>query len=136
MKFKKSLILSILGTAAVAFSSIAFAAEINPIAMKAKFFVDGKVVARPGITARPNQAASIEIRGKTYDLKIRMLANDVVDASHQNAIRLNLDVNYVSGHDKVHSQPTFVVIPNQQARMKLLSTNGHTYEIAVVAHQS
>jgi beta-lactamase regulating signal transducer with metallopeptidase domain len=127
-----SIALFLAGGTAIATTAGVFVKE-SIFKITSKIFIDGKLVSSPQIVANANQKASIVLSNKDggQGLRIELIAKDV--AKHN--IRINYDIQYTNGEEKMHSKPEVVVIPNQEGIIRIASDSGHLYEMKVIAER-
>jgi hypothetical protein len=73
-------------------------------------FIDGQLVSSPVIINYANQKSSIQISDKGVALEIALIAKDAA----KDNIRVNYDIQYTNGDEKMHSKPEMVLVPNQE----------------------
>lgn len=139
-----SAMLLLTGTVAIAMSS-----SINPgksdFNILSRIYVDGDLVSAPRIIAHVNQKASIIIADNIttkdnhmsmsgHNLKLELIARDMAGSGKNDGIRINYNIQYLNGKEKMHSKPQFILTPNQEGIITI-SEAGHTYEIHVLANR-
>lgn len=98
-----------------------------------KIFIDGKLVSSPQIVAHVNQKASITLSNKNENqsLMVALIAKDFA----KDNIRVNYNIQYNNGNEKMQSKPEMILVPNQEGVIRISSDFGHSYEMKVIAER-
>jgi beta-lactamase regulating signal transducer with metallopeptidase domain len=106
-------------------------AKKNIYKITSKLFIDGQLVSSPVIINYANQKSSIQISDKGVALKIALIAKDAA----KDNIRVNYDIQYTNGDEKMHSKPEMVLVPNQEGVIRIASDSNHIFEMKVVVER-
>lgn len=98
-----------------------------------KFLVDGKLISSPSLVVHTDHPSSMNISNNYFqNLHMTVIAKDIQIPTIQESVQVSFDIQYRNGNNNVHLKPQFILMLNQEGRMKL-SNSGHLYEIMVVA---
>lgn len=143
---KRSFLISVLssalvlsGATAIAMTSSITNTNKNIFKIKSKIFIDGKFVSSPVIVALENQKALIVIKNTNdaiaKELRMELVASNISQYKMNDAIRINYDIQYRNGAEKMHSKPQVIVTPHREGRINISSDSNHSYEMYVVAER-
>lgn len=127
-----SVVLLLCGGTVIA-TSDGILAKKSTYKITSKIFVDGQLVSSPQIVAVANQKAAINLSKKNADqsLQLTVIANDIA----KDNIKVNYDIEYHDGNEKMHSKPEMIFIPNQEGIIRIASDLNHTFEMKVVVER-
>lgn len=134
--------LLLIGSATIAMTSGVSVKE-SAYKITSKIFVDGELVASPTIIAQANQKAAILLSDKMtnendhismsgHALKLEIIARDILMSGKHSEIKINYDIDYQNGMEKMHTKPQIIVTPNQESKIHI-SESGHILEMRVIA---
>lgn len=106
-------------------------AKKNMYKITSKLFIDGQLVSSPVIVNYENQKSSIHISDKGVALKIALIAKNVA----KDNIKVNYDIQYTNGDEKMHSKPEMILVPNQESIIRIASDSNHIFEMKVVVER-
>lgn len=134
---RRPLLVSILCTALLFSGGAAIATTDGMLVKKniykiaSKLFIDGQLVSSPVIINNANQKSSIQISDKGVSLKIALIVKDV----SKDNIRVNYDIQYTNGAEKMHSKPEMILIASQEGVIRIASDTNHLFEMKVVVER-
>ncbi len=143
---KRSFLISALSTVLVISCATAIAmtsgiTDKNESSFKitTKLFIDGKLVSSPVLFTLENKKALI-VMADTNDadaqgLRIELVARNDSQHGMNDPIRINYDIQYSNGAEKMHSNPQVVVMPHQQGRINISSDSKHSYDMYILAER-
>jgi len=105
----------------------------NKFKITSKIFFDGNLVSSPQIMTFANQKASITLSNNSGDqrLDLTLLANNIA----RDNIKINYDIHYHNGNEKIHTKPVMLLTPNQEGTIQITSDSDHFYTMKVIVER-
>ena len=108
-------------------------AKKHEFKVTSKIFIDDKLVSSSHIVTYANQKSTLTIANKRGDqaLKLSLTARNV----ETDKIKINYDIQYINGNEKIHTQPEMLLVLNQEGAIRIAYDFSHSYVMKVVVER-